>query len=53
MCRNCGHQLNWHGDRAIGGCDGGWDLLMLNRWKGTTQGKPLCNCSGWADPLPE
>lgn len=48
MCRDCGHALDWHGDRAIGGCDGGWDLLQV--WqRPRREGYPvaICPCMGW------
>lgn len=51
MCVHCGHPLNWHGDRAVCACDGGWDSDAFNRFVPQTRNgyRPvsLCGCPGW------
>lgn len=47
-CARCEHPFDWHDDRAVAGCDGGWDRVDGTRrpWK---WGEPiaLCPCPGW------
>lgn len=50
ICAKCDHPFDWHGDRAIGGCDGGWDRKVLTRPRvhGDNKVIALCNCPGWS-----
>lgn len=50
-CAKCQHPIDWHGDRAISGCDGGYDGKELRRFRpyGDFASVSLCNCPGWSD----
>lgn len=53
MCTECGHPFEWHGDRAICACDGGWNGNGVTRFVPTGRNgyRPvsMCPCSGWKE----
>ena len=50
ICKQCEHPLDWHGDRAITACDGGWnDLSKFSRFRRSGEPVSLCACTGWTD----
>lgn len=53
-CSHCQHPLDWHGDRAVGGCDAGLTVSQVTTsFKPLTmllkdvKGRALCSCPGY------
>lgn len=49
VCKDCRHPLGWHGDRAVSGCDGGWNRVHSVSRPRTKDddGVAICSCFGW------